>query len=105
MIRSAWPGMDFQTADSGLNPLLASYVGAPYQVRATDPAGYAKDAVGWWQAIGTPNVPAQDASLKDDASSLLDDIKSGAHTLVQSTAFAVLGLLIVLVGLLFLWKS
>lgn len=115
---SNFQGFDLMTLESDANPLTSSIIGAPYQVRATDPADYGRTAVeylqnggpggvsstppngsngdgGFWGAITSPNP--MDAyrwgKTRGDSvsSSWWDTIKVGATG-------AFLGVLLVVVG-------
>lgn len=100
-----WQGLDLMTEDSGVNPLIASYVGAPYQIRGTDPAGFGRATLDYWQQNGAAPIgnavtavsnPVTEAAAGAGAS-LWDKVKSGVFG-------GLLGLVVVALGLaLLIW--
>jgi hypothetical protein len=101
----AWAGLDFLTIESGINPLVASYEGAPYMLRGTDPTQYAQTATAWWRSLGTPepdtptNTSAMPASWSfGSPSAMLKSVGIGA-------AGILLALIVVAFGLFVLVKS
>lgn len=104
-MRAAWPGFDLVTFDSGGNPLLDSYAGAPTTVRGTDDAGWGRQVLALWNAQAsdagngvTGSTPATPVSFGIPGADSVKRLGVGA-------AGAVLALLIVTVGLLILWKG
>lgn len=110
--QAAWPGLDLLTVDSGMNPLLASYTGAPYMIRGTDPAAYASDARSWWQSLGQqlPDDAAGNGVTGQPASWTpgLPGWVPGADQLNAvglGAAGVLLALLVIGFGLLVLWTA
>lgn len=111
--QAAWPGLDLFTADLDVNPLLASYTGAPHQIRGTDPAGYGQSALAWWESLGeqpvdsSPAPAAQNVGLPGWLSWVpgVDKAEEGAKAFGLGAAGVLLALLVVGFGLLVLWKS
>lgn len=102
----AWAGFDFLTIDSGINPLVASYEGAPYAVRGTDPVDYARNARDWWGQLAVPATDTDTTTPVEPASWFPSF--PGADTLKQygiGIAGAVLALIVVAVGLVVLVRS
>jgi hypothetical protein len=103
----AWPGLDFMTIDSGINPFVASYEGAPYMLRGTDPASYSRDAVGWWQSLRSP-APAPETNSPGIMPASWSFGLPGTDALKAvgiGAAGVLLALLVVAFGLLVLVKS
>ena len=105
-----WVGFDFATARSGMNPLAASYVGAPHMVRGIDPARNALDALEWFgQGAPAPEeavTPSADAATGipipgvDGITKWLDE-KGRAIAIGGTGVF--IGLVLVVVGVLILF--
>lgn len=102
MRAEAWEGFDFLTIDSGINPLVASYTGAPHMARGVDPSGSARNAVDFWNGLNasaaTPTVGA----------SLLPSLMPNDDTLKKVGYGALGGLLaivLITLGILIIWKG
>lgn len=94
---SNFQGLDLMTQDSGANPLIAGYIGAPYQIRGTDPAEYGRAARAY---LSGPTVAAAGvvSSAVADAPSMWDNIKTGATGAVLGIIIAALGIAYILWG-------
>ena len=101
---SGWTGRLFDSWQFG-NPLMASYQGYPFQVRGTDPASAADTLT--WAGNGmqeTPSTPdgTPVSNVGFPGFNVMPDwLKSFA---IGGTGVFV-GLALLIVGLLFLWKS
>jgi hypothetical protein len=100
---SNFQGLDLMTSDSGANPLIASYMGAPYQIRGTDPAEYGRAARAYLAQGGGPigaaiDVGVSAATHAAGAESKWDKIKTGASGAVLGIVVAALGIAYILWG-------
>lgn len=105
-----WQGLDFMTQDSDVNPLIASYIGAPYQIRGTDPAGFGRATLDYWQqnsanpignataAVTGPLTSAAAGVAADSGASLWDKVKSGLFGGVLGIVVVALGLALIIWG-------
>lgn len=106
----AWSGLDFLTINSGINPLVASYEGAPHMLRGTDPADYSRDAAAWWEALNTsapaPGAATNAIGVMPASWSLTDVLPVEAMKKVGiGVAGVLLALIVVAFGLLVLVKG
>lgn len=104
-----WQGLDLMTMDSGVDPFGASIVGAPHQIRGTDPAPYGRATLDYWQqnapAVAS-DVNATTGSLASAAAgvasgagaSLWDKVKSGVFGGLLGVVVVALGLALILWG-------
>jgi hypothetical protein len=70
-------GLDMMTIDSGENPLIASYMGAPHQVRGVDPAEYGRAAVASWGADASSLAAVPAGVVQAATPGLWDQFKTG----------------------------
>lgn len=89
----AWEGFDFMTIDGGVNPLIASYTGAPFQARGVDPNTTAQASVAFWRGL----LPGPDLSdlPTDMGPSTLKKIGFGAVGSLLAIVLIAIGLLII----------
>lgn len=101
---NGWTGQYFRSWQFG-NPLMASIQGVPFQVRGTDPASSAETLD--WAANGMQS--GTPAAVASNGSGPLDWLLSKEPEWLKNFALAgtgvFIGLALLVVGLLFLWKD
>ncbi|SRR5258705_13523782 len=100
----AWEGFDLMTITSGINPLVASYSGAPYQLRGVDDAAYSRTARSWW-ATSPADVPLDGMLQAGGIPFIPDSWEEKAAAFGKSAAVVLLALVVVAFGLFILVKS
>jgi hypothetical protein len=96
---SNFQGFDLMTAESDANPLIASYIGAPYQVRATDPASYGRAAADYLQGGGAVGAAID---LGVNAATHSVGISEGWDKIKTGFWGALLGVAVVLIGVAYI---
>jgi len=92
------------TITSGINPLVASYSGAPYQLRGVDDAAYSRTARSWW-ATSPADVPLDGMLQAGGIPFIPDSWEEKAAAFGKSAAVVLLALVVVAFGLFILVKS
>lgn len=93
---SNFQGFDLMTLDSDVNPFTASYLGAPFQVRATDPADYGRAAVAYLG--GGPVSGPVTSAASGVVAGTWDKVKTGVSGVVLGIILVALGAAYILWG-------